>query len=259
MANLIDVNNISIEYRGKTVVKDISFSVNEGEILGIVGESGSGKSSVLRAIMGLLPTGGNVSKGEIIFKGKNLLSLSNKEFRDIRGKEISMVFQNCYSSFCQVRTIGDQIYEAAKSHYNLTRKEVYKKAAPLFENMNMSQYEKILKSYPFELSGGMNQRVGIVMAMILNPSLILADEPTSALDVTVQKQVVEEMLNMRKLYNTAFIIVTHNIGVASYMADKIVVMRKGKIEEYGEKEEVIKNPKSSYTKELIFSVPKIGR
>ena len=172
---------------------------------------------------------------------------------------MGMIFQDTEASLCPIRSIGDQLYESVCQHEKVSREEVRKRALELFGKMRLDDGERILNSYPFELSGGMNQRVGIMMAMVLKPDLLFADEPTSALDVTVQAQVVQEMMKMRKVYGTGIVIVTHNIGMAEHMADKIAVMYQGRIIEYGNTENIIYHPKEAYTKKLISSVLRINR
>lgn len=254
---LLKISNVDIEYNQSRVVSNVSLSVNEGEILGIVGESGSGKSTLIKAAMGILSNNGCVVNGSISYKEKDLLKVTSEEFRKIRGTEMGMIFQNCESSLCPVRTIGDQVYETMSQHMKVTKKYAEEKALELLEILHFNDGKRVLKSYPFELSGGMNQRVGIMMAMLMKPSLLFADEPTSALDVTVQKQVVNEMLRIRENYGTAIVIVTHNIGVVNYIADSIAVMYKGNVVEYGEKNDVINNPKNEYTAKLLKAVPKL--
>ena len=210
-----------------TAVDDVSFELKQGEILGIVGESGSGKSTIVKAIMGLLGEEGLVTRGDIWYKGENLTDMSEKKLRKLLGTEIGMVFQDCKAALCPVRTIGAQIHEAVSEHEKISKKEVRERAGEIMKKIGLDDSDRVLDSYPFELSGGMNQRVGICTAMIMHPNLLLADEPTSALDVTVQKQVVEELLLMRKEYNTAMILVTHNIGVVRMMADRILVLQNG--------------------------------
>lgn len=254
---LLKISNVDIEYNQSRVVNNVNLSVNQGEILGIVGESGSGKSTLIKAAMGILSNNGCVSNGSIFYKEKDLLVTTAEELRKIRGTEMGMIFQDCESSLCPVRTIGDQVYETMAQHIKVTKKYAEEKALELFEILHFSDGKRVLKSYPFELSGGMNQRVGIMMAMLMKPSLLFADEPTSSLDVTVQKQVVNEMLRIRDNYGTAIVIVTHNIGVVNYIADNIAVMYKGNVVEYGKKYDVINNPKNEYTVKLLKAVPKL--
>lgn len=256
---LLEMKHVEICYNREPVVCDLSLKMQPGEILGIVGESGSGKSTVIKGAMGLLGRQGAVTKGEICYRGKNVLSASAEELRRMRGPQMGMVFQNAGASLCPIRRIEDQLYETVLQHEKISRSEVRQRAMELFEKMKLSHGERILKSYPFELSGGMNQRVGIMMAMILRPGLLFADEPTSALDVTVQAQVVKEMMKLRDTFGTGIVMVTHNIGVVEYMADKVAVMSKGRLVEYGTKAEVIRSPRDPYTKKLLGAVLRLNR
>lgn len=257
--SLLRVEHVTISYNGKSVVSDISFELKQGEILGIVGESGSGKSTIIKAIMGLLGEEGMVTRGDIWYKGENLTEMSEKNLRKYLGTEIGMVFQDCKAALCPVRTIGAQIHEAVSEHEKTTIKETRQRAASLMKKIGLEDGSRVLDSYPFELSGGMNQRVGICTAMIMHPNLLLADEPTSALDVTVQKQVVEELLLMRKEYHTAMILVTHNIGVVRKMADRILVLKNGLVRDYGETEKVLDHSQDDYTQKLMNSVLHLKR
>lgn len=258
-APLLQVKDLTVACQGKTVVRDIRFSLEKGEILGIVGESGSGKSTILKAVMGILGEEHTITKGEILYKGRNLLELNERERRKISGPEIGMIFQDTKASLCPVRRVESQIYEALAEHEKITKKEAKKRAELLLKKLGFTECERVLKSYPFELSGGMSQRVGIGMAMLLSPELLLADEPTSALDVTVQKQVVEKLLELRKEEETAMAVVTHNIGVVRAMADQVLVLKDGCMVEYGRKEEVLDQPKEAYTRQLLSAVLPLRR
>lgn len=259
MEKLLVYDSVDICYGERKAVENVSFSLQPGEILGIVGESGSGKSTIVKGALGILGHSGVVTKGDIWFRGKNLPDLSEKEMRKIRGAGIGMIFQDSAGSLCPIRTIGSQVYESMAAHESLTREETDGRALELLKKLGFRDGERILKSYPFELSGGMNQRIGIVLAMLMNPAVLLADEPTSALDVAVQRQVVEEMLLMRELYKTAIILVTHDIGVVSAMADKVLVLQGGKTVEYGPAGQILKEPKEEYTRKLLAAVPKLRR
>ena len=259
MAEILRYEHVDITYNGFKAVKDVSFTVNEGEILGIVGESGSGKSTLIKAAMGLLGETGLVTRGDIWYKGKNLPDLSPGEMRKLNGPELGMIFQYAGSSFCPIRTVGTQLYESMTEHESLSKEAFRDRATELLEKIGFENARRILDSYPFELSGGMQQRVGIAAAMLLNPSVLLADEPTSALDVSVQKQVVEEMLLVRKTFGTSIVLVTHNIGVIGAMADKALVMKNGAMVEYGETQQVLDDPKEDYTRLLMSAVPKLKR
>lgn len=256
---LLEYQRVSIDYGDKTIIQDLSLAVKPGEILGIVGESGSGKSTLIRTAMGLLSEEGGIRSGQIFYRGRDLATLGAEAFRQLRGAQMGMIFQNAGASLCPIRTIEEQLYEAVLQHENISRQEIRARALELFEQLRFSNGEAILKSYPFEFSGGMNQRVGIVLAMVLRPQLLLADEPTSALDVTVQAQVMREMMKLRELYKTAIVIVTHNMHVVNYMADNVAVLHEGKLVEYGTKEEVLNHPQDSYTRKLIGSVLRLRR
>ena len=255
MKPILETKNLCVSYGSTKILDDINISVNKGEILGIVGESGSGKSTLLKSLVSLLPSNAKIENGSINYLGRDLAKLSNEELRQIRGNEISMVFQNSGASLCPIRTIGSQFIEVAQSHKNTSKEEIRKLIDDIFSKINLKDVDRILKSYPFELSGGMNQRVGIALAMLTNPSLILADEPTSALDVTAQAQVVKTLMKLRDSFKTSIIIITHNMGVVSFMVDKVAVMYGGKIVEYGRKKDIMHNPLHPYTQMLIKSTP----
>ena len=259
MAEILRYEHVDISYNGVPAVQDVSFTLHEGEILGIVGESGSGKSTLIKAAMGLLGPGGLVTRGDIWYKGKDLPDLPEKELRKLNGPEIGMIFQSAGSSFCPIRTVSTQLFESMTEHENLSKREFRSRAAELLQKIGFRDGERILDSYPFELSGGMQQRVGIAAAMLLNPSVLLADEPTSALDVSVQKQVVEEMLLVRRTFGTAIVLVTHNIGVVGAMADRVLVMKNGRTVEYGETRQVLEHPREEYTRTLMSAVPRLRR
>ena len=259
MAELLSYEHVEISYGGTPVVHDVSFSVKPGEILGLVGESGSGKSTLIKAAMGLLGDNGLVTKGDILFDGKNIPDLPEKELCKIRGAKIGMIFQDAGASLCPIRTIGEQIYESMSAHMDISKADAQDRAFALFEKLHFQDSRRIWDSYPFELSGGMNQRAGIVIAMLMNPAVLLADEPTSALDMAVQKQVVLEMKQLRDLFGTAIILVTHDIGVVSAMADTVLVLKDGRKVEYGPARKVLQAPEQAYTKKLLAAVPKLRR
>ena len=263
MSNILEYRNVDIHYGKKQVIENVSLAMKPGEILGIVGESGIGKSTLIRAAMGLLGEGGTVTQGQILYQGTNttidMTQIHGEEMRRLRGAEIAMIFQNAGASLCPIRTIEEQLYEAVLEHESISKGEIRDRALELFEQLRFTNGEQILKSYPFEFSGGMNQRVGIVLAMVLRPRLLLADEPTSALDVTVQLQVLREMKKLRDMYGTSIVLVTHNIGVVNYLTDHVAVMHQGKLVEYGTKEDVLNHPQDAYTKKLIGSVLHLKR
>ena len=256
---LLKVTDLEISYGSKVTVTGANIELKKGEILSIVGESGSGKTTVIRAIMGCLPGNGRVSGGKIVFDGKSLLDNTPEEWRQMCGTEISMIFQDSGNMINPIRRIGEQFIDYILTHAPQTsRQTACKLAIKMLNDVRLPNPDNVMRSYPFELSGGMRQRVGIAMAMTFSPKLLLADEPTSALDVTTQAQIIRQIVDVRNEYNAAVIIVTHNLGVASYMANKIIVMQNGKIVESGRREDVIGNPQHEYTRELLAAVPVVG-
>ncbi len=258
---LLDVKNLAVSYakNSKPTIQGVTFQLDEGKILAIVGESGSGKTTVIRAVLNVLPGGGKVSAGQIIFNGKDLVKLDEKGWRSLRGKDISMIFQDSGAMMNPVHTIGKQFVEYIQTHSDLDKNAAYEMAEEKLTLMNLPNPQNILNSYTFELSGGMRQRVGIAMAITFQPKLLLADEPTSALDVTTQAQIVGELMFVTRGTGAAMIIVTHNLGVASYLSDDIIVMSQGRVVESGATAEIIKNPQHEYTKSLLASVPEMGK
>ena len=256
--NIVELKNLSITYQGsKVAVNNVSFDVPEGTIVSIVGESGSGKSTIIRAIIGLLSGDGYISGGSLIFNGKDIREYSKEEMRRMRGEEMAMIFQDAGSYLNPKKKIGPQYIETMQAHMDISNEEAYETAKKELLKLKLPDPDRIMGSYGFQLSGGMRQRVAIAMAMTMNPKLLLADEPTSALDVTIQAQVVQEMLDLRDARGTAIIIVTHNMGVASRMSDYIAVMKHGELMEFGNRDEVIDYPKSEYTKKLLSVVPEL--
>ena len=256
---MLEIKDLTIQYGDKDpVVENFSLSLKKGEIITIVGESGSGKSTVLSSILGLLPNGGKIISGDIIYNGESMLNKSLNQWRELRGTEITMISQDSGGTLNPIRKIGKQFVEYIQTHSKMSAKEAEEKAKDMFSKVNLPDPEIIMKSYPHQLSGGMKQRVGIAMALTFRPKIILADEPTSALDVITQAQIVKEIMDLRKKFDTSIIMVTHNLGVAAYISDKIIVMQNGKIVDAGNKNEVIENPKSDYTKKLLAAVPEIG-
>lgn len=259
MEEILRYEHVDIAYNGFLAVKDVSFTVEPGEILGIVGESGCGKSTLIKAAMGLLGSAGMVTRGDIWYKDKNLPDLSPKELRKLNGRSLGMIFQSAGSSFCPIRTIEAQLYETMTEHGKISKAEFEDCAMEMLGKLGFEDGKRVLASFPFELSGGMQQRVGIAVAMLLNPSVLFADEPTSALDVSVQKQVVEEMLLVRKTFGTSIVLVAHNIGVIGAMADKVLVLKDGETVEYGQARQVLENPQAEYTRALLSAVPRLRR
>lgn len=259
MEELLRYEHVDTSYSGVPTVRDVSFTLAPGEILGIVGESGSGKSTLIKAAMGLLGAEGCVTRGDIWYKGKNLPNLPQKELRKLCGPELGYIFQSAGSSFCPIRTVGAQLYETMREHERISKANFEARAMEMLQKLGFENGKRILGSYPFELSGGMQQRIGIAAAMLLKPGVLFADEPTSALDVTIQKQVVEEMLLVRKTFGTSIILVAHNLGVIGAMADRVLVLKDGEAVEYGNTQEVLTNPQADYTKALLAAVPKLRR
>ncbi len=236
-------------------VNGISFDLNEGEILGIVGESGSGKSVTAYSIMQILAGNGYVKSGNIFYKGKDILQYSSDEMKHFRGKCCSIIFQDPMTSLNPVFTIGNQLKEAIKLHTDKRGAELNSRAIEMLELVGINEPERRLKQYPFELSGGMRQRVMIAMALACEPDILIADEPTTALDVTIQAQILEEIQKLQKKMGMAVILVTHDLGVIANLCDDIIVMYGGKVCERGTADEIFYNSKHEYTKGLLKSIP----
>lgn len=236
----------------------VSFSMEQGEVLGIVGESGSGKSVTAYSIMGLTAYPGKLIGGTIRFNGHQIDEMTEKDFRKIRGNEVSIIFQDPMTSLNPVYTIGNQIVEVILLHTDKTKQEAMERAHELLELVGINEPAKRLKQYPHELSGGMRQRVMIAIALACEPKLLIADEPTTALDVTIQAQILELMQELRKKLGMSIIMITHDLGVVASMCEKIAVMYAGHIVEYGTADEIFYSPKHEYTKGLIKSIPKLN-
>lgn len=238
-------------------VDDVSFNIYEGEVLGIVGESGSGKSVTAYSITRLIPDPpGKIVSGEVIYKGKDLLKLSFEEMKVYRGKEIAMIFQEPMTSLNPVMKIGDQIMEVLLNHENISKEEAFKKASGMLELVGIPDPEKRMKDYPHQFSGGMRQRVMIAMALSCHPALLIADEPTTALDVTIQAQILELMLRLKKeREEAAILLITHNLGVVAETCDRVIVMYGGKIQEIADVEDLFEKPMHPYTEGLLSSLP----
>lgn len=256
---LLEVKQLGIAYgRRRPIVRDVSFTLDAGKVLAIVGESGSGKTTVIRSIMHILPGGGHIVEGTVLFQGEDTRAQPPARRRKLCGPDMSMIFQDCGAMMNPIRSIGRQFRDYLSIHGVKNPAEAHALMTSMLAMVRLPDPERILKSYPFELSGGMRQRVGIAFAMALRPKLLLADEPTSALDVTTQAQIVKEMMDAARSVNTAILIVTHNLGVAAYMADRILVMKDGRPVEYGPAEDVIYRPQTDYTRQLLAAVPGPG-
>ena len=256
---LLNINNLSIGFakRGKvnTVVDSVSLGVKKGEILGIVGESGSGKSITALATMGLLPDSAKILSGGIYFLGNNLLAMKEKEFRKLRGSEISMVFQDSMTSFNPLLTVGTQIEETLRLHSNYVKEKCKALTLEALKKVGLSNPHEIYHMYPHQLSGGMRQRAMIAMAMIAGSKLIIADEPTTALDVTTQDKILRLLKKMNAQHGTSIILISHNLKVIQSICTRAIVMKDGKIEESGTVKKLFTHPDTDYTKMLISAIP----
>ena len=238
-------------------VRDISFDVNEGEVLGIVGESGSGKSVTSLSIMGLLQYPGRVVDGEILLNGEDILTYGKNQMRKVRGKEIAMIFQDPMTSLNPVYTIGNQIMEMILEHEKMSRREARARAIEMLKLVGIPAAEKRIDSYPHEFSGGMRQRVMIALALSCNPKLLIADEPTTALDVTIQAQILNLIKKLNRQFGMTTMLITHDLGVVATVCDKVAVMYGGLIMEYGTADEIFYHPRHPYTMGLLGSIPHV--
>ncbi len=258
MKKLLEIDNLYINFKTlwgvAKVLNGVSFDIREGEIFGLVGETGCGKSVTALSILRLLPPNAEIS-GRILFKGENLLEKPEDEMRRIRGKEISIIFQDPMTSLNPLFKVRDQMLDIIELHEGLSREEAEKHAEKLLKAVGLSDPERILNSYPHELSGGMRQRIMIAMALSSNPSLLIADEPTTALDVTIQKQILELILDLRSRYNFSVLLITHDLGVVAEVCDRVGVMYAGNIVEVAPTEELFENPLHPYTQGLLSVVP----
>lgn len=256
---LLEVSNLRIKFKdaqgGEDAVRDISFSINESEILGIVGESGSGKSITALTICGLTDKRKADISGQVIFNGKSMLEAPEKQLCKIRGSEIGFIFQEPTASMNPLTKIGKQIEEPLKLHTNLSKSERKKKALRALESVKIRNSEDVYNKYPHELSGGMLQRCMIASAIINSPALLIADEPTTALDVTIQAQIIELLKEYNRASGTAIIFISHDLNVIKKICSRVAVMKSGAIREIGDVEEIFNHPKDNYTKKLIASIP----
>ena len=255
---LLEVKNLSVSFLSENkeavgAVRNVSFNVNSGEVVGIVGESGSGKSVTALSVMGLLPYPKAVHSNEssIMFEGRELIRANEEDLRQIRGNEISFIFQEPMSSLNPLHKVGRQIAESLCLHRGMTFHEAQKEVVKLLRLTGITHAKQRMEAYPFELSGGQRQRVMIAMAIANNPKLLIADEPTTALDITIQAQIIDLLMNLRKKLNMAILFISHDLKLVSKIADKVCVMRHGQIVEQGSVKEVFEHPKHEYTKLLI--------
>ncbi|MCM3735123.1 ABC transporter ATP-binding protein [Bacillus cytotoxicus] len=262
MKTLLEVKDLQVSFdihAGEVqAVRGVTFDLKKGETLAIVGESGSGKSVTSKALMDLIPKPpGRIKNGEIIFDGRDLTKLSEKEMQQIRGKEIAMIFQDPMTSLNPTMTIGNQIMEGLIKHQGMSKADARKVALELLDLVGIPNPEARLKQYPHQFSGGMRQRVVIAMALACNPKLLIADEPTTALDVTIQAQILELMKDIQQKTEAAIIFITHDLGVVANVADRVAVMYAGKVVEIGTVDEIFYNPKHPYTWGLLASMPSL--
>jgi peptide/nickel transport system ATP-binding protein len=259
---MLKVSGLKVSFRTENgvvpAVDRVSFDVAEREILGVVGESGSGKTLSLMAVMGLINDPNAIIEGSIKFRGRELLDLSQRELRMLRGRDIAMIFQDPMTALTPVYTIGWQIAEQIKAHEKIGRRAALTRAADLLAEVNIPNPREALNRYPHQLSGGMRQRAVIAMALSCNPALLIADEPTTALDVTVQAQILDLMRKLRRDHGSAIVFITHDMGVIAEIADRVMVMYAGHVVERGEKREVLANPRHPYTRALLDSIPPLA-
>jgi peptide/nickel transport system ATP-binding protein len=259
---LLEVKNLqtafSINDSWHNAVDDVSFQVGRKRIVGVVGESGCGKSVLSLSVIGLLPkVNSQIRSGSVLFNGKNLTRLSEDEMNDVRGKDISMIFQEPMTSLNPVLTIGYQLQEVLFNHMNISKAEAREKSIALLKSVGISRSEKLIDEYPHQLSGGMRQRVMIAMAVACQPKLLIADEPTTALDVTVQAQILELLKDIQESNDMSIIMITHDLGVVAEMCDEVIVMYGGKIVEHTDVDTLFYAPKHPYTKALLHSIPRM--
>lgn len=258
---VLEVKNLKTVFksRGQEVqaVRGVEFTVEKGEIMGLVGESGSGKSVTMKAVIGILPENAAVSADSLKLNGKELTELSEEQYRKLRGKEMTMIFQDPMTALNPLKKIGKQLEEVIYRHGNCTKQEAKEKAIEMLRKVGIPVPEQRVKQYPHEFSGGMRQRVLIAMALACEPQLLIADEPTTALDVTIQAQILDLLKDLQKEYETSIVLITHDMGVVATVCDKIAIMYGGLIMETGKTDEIFYNPKHPYTKALLRAIPSI--
>jgi ABC-type dipeptide/oligopeptide/nickel transport system ATPase component len=257
-APLLDVQNLAVTFDGPTpttAVDDVSFQIGRGETLGLVGESGSGKSVTALSILRLLQPPGRIAAGRVIFEGRDLLSLPEREMRRVRGARISLIFQEPMTALNPVMRVGDQVAEALTVHDRASRTGARRQAVELFEAVRIPDAARRVRDYPHQLSGGLRQRVMIAIALACRPPLVIADEPTTALDVTIQAQVLELLRELRARFDLSLLLITHDFGVIAEMADRVAVMFRGRLVEQGPVRDILRRPSNEYTRGLLEAVP----
>jgi peptide/nickel transport system ATP-binding protein len=260
---LLEVKDLKVSFRTEDglvrAVDGITFSVDEGEVVGIVGESGSGKSVTMMSVMRLINDPNAIYEGEILYKGRNLMGVSQDAMRQVRGEEIAMIFQDPMTSLNPVYTVGWQIEEQLNEHNDLNKGQARQRAIALLTQVGIPKPEQRIDDYPHQFSGGMRQRVMIALALSCNPDLLIADEPTTALDVTIQAQILELIKNLKQEFGSAVVLITHDLGVVADVADRILVMYAGRIVEEGNKEQIFYDPQHPYTWGLLGSIARLDR
>lgn len=256
---LLEIKNLAIEFHDTVpptkIVEDISFSMEEGEILGIVGESGSGKTQTALSVMGLLGEHARMPRGEILFQGRDILKMPKEELWSIRGKEIGIVFQEPMTSLNPVMTIGEQVEESMGIHSSYSAQERKAKALAMMKNVELPNPELLYGKYPHQLSGGMRQRVMIAAALVMEPKLLIADEPTTALDVTIQAQILKLLQRINKEQGTAILFISHDLGVIRHLCSRVIVMNRGEAVEQGNVQDIFEHPSMEYTRRLLAAIP----
>jgi oligopeptide/dipeptide ABC transporter ATP-binding protein len=263
MKPLLEVRDLKVSFRTEDgivrAVDGVSFTVAEGEVVGIVGESGSGKSVTMMSVMRLITDPNVIYAGDILYKGQNLMSLSRDAMREVRGEEIAMIFQDPMTSLNPVYTVGWQIEEQLREHHKLTKGQARRQAIELLAQVGIPRPDQRVDDHPHQFSGGMRQRVMIALALSCNPDLLIADEPTTALDVTIQAQILELIKNLKRDFGSAVVLITHDLGVVADVADRILVMYAGRIVEEGDKEQIFYDPQHPYTWGLLGSIARLDR